>query len=643
MSTPPLWSPTPDYLEGSHLQALIEGLGLPDYDALYRFSLEQPEAFFEAAFNHLGFEWTQPYDRVLQQPCDPRWPRWFPGGRLNLAHNAVSRHLPYRADNLAVVAETEDGPQQTLTYAQLEAQLHQATAALQALGVQPGDRVGLFLPMMAETVVALLAVARLGAVAVPVFSGYAADAVATRLADAGACLLVTAAGFTRRGRWIDLLQLARQAVSLLTQPVQLWVVERGREVPLQEGEQSWQTLLASQRVQSEARPMDAMDPFMLIYTSGTTGKPKGTVHYHGGFPFKATQDLAHLFDLRAGETLFWFTDLGWMMGPWAILGALTLGATVVLYDGAPDFPHAGRLWELVERHRVTHLGISPTLVRSLAALGNQPLEGRNLSSLRILGSTGEPWNLEPYLWFFHQVGGGRLPIINYSGGTEIGGGILGCVTHRPIKPMGFNTAVPGMAATVLDAQGQPVVGQVGELAILAPWPGQTLGFWQAPERYLEAYWNRFEGVWVHGDWAEVDAQGHWTIQGRSDDTLKVAGKRVGPAEYESAAVEHPAVREAAAIGVPHPVKGEGVVLFVVLNPGYEAGAETAGEVVNQVIQRLGKALKPETLFFVPDLPKTRNAKVMRRVLRATHLGLPAGDLSALENPQALEAIPRADA
>lgn len=640
MSAAPLWSPTPDYTQGSHLQALIQRLGLPDYEALYRFSIEQPEPFFEATFAELGLEWMQPYRRVLQQPCDPRWPQWFPGGQINLAHNAVSRHLPHLAHRVAVIAETEDGQHQSLTYSQLEAQIHQATHALQALGVQPGDRVGLFVPMMAETVVVLLAVARLGAVVVPVFSGYAADAVATRLADAGAQLLITASGFTRRGRWLDLLQVARQAVSQLPHPARLWVIERGQPVTLQPGEVSWQDLLTHQPAQVEARPMAAMDPFMLIYTSGTTGKPKGTVHYHGGFPLKATQDLAHLFDLRAGEVLFWFTDLGWMMGPWAILGALTLGATVVLYDGAPDYPRADRLWSLVERHRITHLGISPTLVRGLAAQGNQPLEGHNLSSLRVLGSTGEPWNLEPYLWFFHQVGGGRLPIINYSGGTEIGGGILGCVTHRPIRPMGFNTAVPGMAAVVLDAQGQPVVGQVGELAIQAPWPGQTLGFWQAPERYLEAYWNRFEGVWVHGDWAEVDAQGHWTIQGRSDDTLKVAGKRVGPAEYESAAVEHPAVREAAAIGVPHPVKGEGVVLFVVLNPGYEVSAATSGEVVNQVIERLGKALKPETLVFVPDLPKTRNAKVMRRVLRAAHLGLPFGDLSSLENPQSLEAIPR---
>ncbi|MCX7782768.1 MAG: AMP-binding protein, partial [Meiothermus sp.] len=328
----------------------------------------------------------------------------------------------------------------------------------------------------------------------------------------------------------------------------------------------------------------------------------------------------------------------WMMGPWAILGALTIGGTVLLYEGAPDHPNEGRLWALCERHGVTHLGLSPTLVRALMPLGEEPVRKHDLSKLRMLGSTGEPWNFEPYLWFAKTVGQNRVPIINYSGGTEIGGGILGCTAWRPIKPMGFNTAVPGIHAEVLDSTGQPVRDEVGELAVMGPWPGQTKGFWKAPERYLDTYWNRFENIWVHGDWAILDREGHWMIQGRSDDTLKIAGKRVGPAEYESAAVEHPAVKEAAAIGIPHPVKGEAAVVFVVLQAGQTPSSEMEQSIGETIASRLGKALKPEKIIFVPDLPKTRNAKVMRRVIRAAYLGQNPGDLSALENPQAVEAI-----
>src|SRR5437899_523795 len=288
--------------------------------------------------------------------------------------------------------------------------------------------------------------------------------------------------------------------------------------------------------------MSSMDPFMLIYTSGTTGRPKGTVHYHAGFPLKAAQDLAHLFDLRAGEVLFWFTDMGWMMGPWAILGGLALGATLILYQGAPDYPSPDRLWALVARHRVTHLGLSPTLVRALVPFGTEPVRKHDLSTLRELGSTGEPWNPEPYLWLFHEVGRGRCPIINYSGGTEVSGGLLGCVTHRPIKPAGFNTAVPGIQARVLDDSGRPVKNAVGDLAVVAP------------------------------------------------------------------------------------------------SPGFDHSDKLAEEIREKVAEQLGKPLKPQSVQFVSDLPKTRNAKVMRRLIRATYLGEPAGDTSALENPQALEAI-----
>ncbi len=636
----PVWYPSEAYTRNSHLEKLFARLGVADYDALYRLSVEDPARFWQATLEEIGIEWFEPYRDFVDLSRGPAWPEWFVGGRLNLAHIAVGQHArgPL-AQQLATVWEGEDGRVARLTYRELAAQVDRAAGALRLLGVEKGDRVGLFLPMIPETPVAALAVAKIGAILVPIFSGYGAEAAATRLADAGAKLLVTADGFFRRGRPVAMKPVADEAARLAGTPKTLVVKRLGIEVPFEAGRDHWwHEALESALPETDAEPMASMDPFMLIYTSGTTGRPKGTVHYHAGFPLKAAQDMAHLFDLRRGEVMFWFTDLGWMMGPWAIFGSLILGATVFLYEGAPDYPGPDRIWAMVERHGITHLGISPTLVRALMPHGTAPIEAHDLGSLRILGSTGEPWNPEPYLWFFQNVGKGKAPIINYSGGTEVSGGILGNVVFRPIKPTGFNTPAPGIKAAVLDDQGHPVVGQVGELAVLAPWPGMTKGFWKDPERYQKTYWNRFPGVWVHGDWAMVDEEGHWFILGRSDDTLKIAGKRVGPAEIESAAVAHPAVKEAGAIGVPHPVKGEVPVVFVVLNPGFEPSPELEQAIAQKVAEVLGKPLAPDRVVFVPDLPKTRNAKVMRRLIKAAYLGQEIGDTSALENPEALEAI-----
>jgi acetyl-CoA synthetase len=382
----------------------------------------------------------------------------------------------------------------------------------------------------------------------------------------------------------------------------------------------------------------ADDPFMIIYTSGTTGQPKGAFHLHTGFPIKAAQDMAHLFDVQPGDTLFWFTDLGWMMGPWAIMGTLILGGTLFLYDGTPDYPGPDRIWEMIARHSVTHLGISPTVIRALMPHGAEWPRKHDLSTLRVLGSSGEPWNPPSWRWYFEHVGGGQCPIMNYSGGTEVSGGILGCTTIQPIRATSFSTAVPGMAATVLDETGKPVRGGVGELVVTKPWVGMTHGFWNDSARYEETYWSRFPGVWTHGDWAIHDPDGYWYIVGRSDDTLKVAGKRVGPAEVESAAVTHPAVLEAAAIGVPHEVKGETITVFVVLRPGHEPGDGLRAEIRAEIGKQLGKALLPESVRFCSDLPRTRNAKIMRRVIRARYLDQDLGDLSSLENPAAVDAV-----
>jgi acetyl-CoA synthetase len=647
----PVWHPTAEYLRGSHVENVMRTMGIkPDlaapetaYEEFYRRSIAEPDTFWRATLADMGIEWFEPFTCVADLSNGVQWSRWFPGGRLNLVHNAVFRHLKSsRADAPAIIWEGEDGEVVRLSYAELAREVGRAADMLRRLGIGKADRVGLFLPMLPETAIAALAVAHIGAIFIPIFSGYGAEAAAVRLRDSNAKLLITADAFYRRGQTVRLAEAAREAAGVSGYVETIVAVTRMSKDFRADGIITWDEAIHNSSASDNIQPeqMDSMDPFMLIYTSGTTGKPKGTVHYHAGFPLKGAQDMAHLFDLRAGEVMFWFTDMGWMMGPWLILGALTLGATAFMYEGAPDYPGPDRIWRMVERHRVTQLGISPTLVRALIPSGAEPVRRHDLSSLRVLGSTGEVWNPEAYMWLFNEVGQRRLPIINYSGGTEVAGGLLGCTAFRPIKPCGFNTAVPGVKTVALDENGQPVIDAVGELAVLNSWPGMTKGFWQAPQRYIDTYWSRFDNVWVHGDWAMRDAEGHWFLLGRSDDTLKIAGKRLGPAEVEAAAGQCEGVKESAAVGVPHPTKGETPVLFVVLLPGCEASADRGREIAEKVAEALGKPLRPQEVYFVPDLPRTRNAKIMRRVVRAVHLGQEPGDLSGLENPSALTQIPR---
>jgi acetyl-CoA synthetase len=637
------WRPTRADLADSRLARFLRASGEPDLEALQRHAERNPAWFWGAAADDLEIAWQRRPRDVVDLTRGPEWTRWWLGGAFNYADAATRSRAERDPDASALIWEGEDGDVRTLSNAELRAAVHRAARAFAGLGVGEGDRVGVYLPMLPETVVTVLALGLLRAIYTPIFSGYGATAVAARLADCEAKLLVTADGFLRRGQRVRLKAVADEAVSTVPSVERVVVVrrlaERLPDTPWHDGRDvAWDAMTAGREGLVDVPETDPETPYMLIYTSGTTGRPKGAVHVHGGFPIKGAQDLAHSFDLRTGDALFWFTDLGWMMGPWAISGSLLLGARLVIYEGTPDHPGPDRLWSIASRHRVTHLGLSPTVIRALMAHGPDPVRSHDLSSLRVLGSTGEPWNPDPWWWFFREVGGGRCPIVNYSGGTEVSGGIVSGNVLTPIKPCSFAGPNVGVAADVVDGEGQPVRGAVGELVIRQPLPGMTRGFWRDPERYLDAYWRRFPGVWVHGDWALVDEDGHWFIQGRSDDTLKVAGKRVGPAEVESAAVAHPAVVEAAAVGLPHDVKGESIAVFAVLRRGETDDPELRAAIAAEVARELGKALKPDVVEVVTALPKTRSGKVMRRVIRASYLGLDPGDLSALDDPASVEAI-----
>lgn len=636
------WEPSTAVCERSQLMAFLRLTGERDFTSLYRHSIEDVQWFTEQSLRFLGIEFRRQWEQLLDVSRGVEWVQWCVGAELNIAENCLDRQI--RAGGgarRAVVWEREDGAGGEMSYQELANKVSRCAAGLRALGLRRGDAVAIHLPMSVETVIALLAIARIGAIAVPLFSGFGPAAIASRLEDCQARVLISCDGFLRRGQEIPALRHAEEAVQRCAALRHVVVVNRLLRKPeLKAGQLSWEELLAAGS-EDRAEATGAEDPLLLIYTSGTTGRPKGIVHTQCSFPVKAAQDMAFCMDAGVGDRVCWITDIGWMMGPWLIYGALLVGATVVLYDGAPDYPGPDRLWRFASRREVTVLGLSPTLVRHLLAFGEEPVVGHDLSALRILGSTGEPWNEEPWWWLFKNVGRGRLPIINYSGGTEIAGGILSNFVLLPIKACGFSSPCLGMAADVVDEGGRPVREQVGELVIRKPWIGMARGFWRDPQRYLETYWKRWPGLWRHGDWARIDEDGHWFILGRSDDTIKVAGKRVGPAEVESILGGHPAVLEAAAVGVPHAVKGNVVVVFCVLRSEWKADPVLAEELKQRVAAELGKALQPEAVVFLEALPKTRNGKIMRRVARAAWLGEEAGDLTALEDPAVIEAIRQA--
>ncbi len=636
-----VWHPPRELIAQSNLQRFIEKHALGSYGELMRRSTTDIAWFWDTVLRDLDIQFYKPYSDVVDLSEGKPWAHWCVDGEMNIVHNLLDKCAGTEIDNrLAIKSEIEDGTTRTVTYKQLRDEVNKMAAGLRDLGLGKGDAIGVFMPMVPEIVIAMLAIIKIGGIFLPLFSGFGASAIVSRLKDADAKALITAAGTYRRVKFCPMKPIADDAAAQIPTLRHLVVLNQAGE---------WLVENLNVKAGPPARfggPFDdvvtertsAEDPMMIIYTSGTTGRPKGAVHTHCGFPIKSAQDMWHGLDLHPDETLFWMTDMGWMMGPWEVFGTLLLGATMMLYDGAPDFPGPDRVWSLVGRHKVTALGVSPTLIRALRRYGDEIVHRHDLSSLRKFASTGEPWNPDPWMWLFQNVGCGKLPIINYSGGTEISGGIVMGNVLTPMKPCAFSGPLPGMAADVVDEDGKSVRGKVGELVIREPWIGMTRGFWKDRERYTESYWSRWPDTWVHGDWAAVDDDGLWYILGRSDDTIKIAGKRLGPAEVESILVAHPQVSEAAAVGVPDPIKGEALVCFCVLKKGADGGVDLASALKNKVATELGKALTPKDVLFVADIPKTRNAKVMRRIVRAAYIGEKLGDTSALENPGSLEEI-----
>ncbi len=640
------WNPTTDYIEGANVTRLARAHGLAGIDELRARSVQDTAWYWDAAATDLGLRFRTPYSRVLDLRNGVEHPDWFVDATLNIVDSCLLRWGDEAPDRVAVVHEDEAGQIRELTFDELATEVARAARGLRDLGIGAGDAVAIYLPMVPEAVIACYAVASLGAVLVPLFSGFASTAIASRLEDAKAKAVIVADTTTRRGRALPLLPQVNAALAQCPCVRHVIVVPNGADHPPEYV--GAQMVLWPQLVSLDAplapREVDAMHPLLLAYTSGTTGRPKGAVHTHAGFLVKTASEVAYSFDIKPRGVFSWVTDMGWIMGPLSVFGTHANGATLLLYEGSPDRPDTNRLWRLVERHGVTMLGVSPTLVRALRSADRD--SAPDLSSVHVLGSTGEPWDPESYEWLARDVFGGRVPVINFSGGTEVGGSFLAPYPVEPIRSCSLGGPSLGMDVDVVDDTGRSVRGQVGELVCRQPWPSMTRGIWKDDERYLQAYWSRFPRIWTHGDFAMVDNDGQWFILGRSDDIMNVAGKRLAPAEVESVMITHPRVAEAAAVGVPDPVKGETVWAFWVTRSedGTEIDDQTADQVGADIAalvgHELGKPFTPSRVWRVAALPKTRSAKIMRRAIRAAALGVDPGDLSGAENPDAVSEIRR---
>lgn len=644
-----IWRPTRDYVERSHVKGFMDRWGIKTYRDLYKRSIADIKWFWPAAMDYLGVDWHRRYDTVLDLDGSRSFERarWFTGGKLSIAYNCLDRHAtdPQACNRLAFIWETEDGGLEKWTYQDLYMAANRCANALKSLGVRKGVTVGFYMPMIPELIVAFWACMKLGAPIIPVFSGFGAKPLAVRLEDAKARVLLTADVGFYKGRAIPLKATCDEAAREVASLENIIVVKRQADskTPWQKGrDRWWHELVSGRPAEFKTAILDAEDLAMILYSSGTTGRPKGTLHRVAGVFAQVVKELGFCFDVKPDSRFYWITNIGWMMGPWQIMGVQHFGGCFLIYEGNPLHPNQGRVLEMVDRHRLTHLGISPTYSRAIKAGRDGWVNRYDLSSLRFLGSTGEPFDPESYMWVFERIGRRRVPIINISGGTEMCGCLVSPSPLTPLKPCSVGMPGLGMAIGIADDNGNLIETGTGHLVLVKPAPSLTRGFLGDWDRYIETYfsWEPNPDVWYHGDYIRRDAQGQLTLHGRSDDTINVAGVRTGAGEIESALMDHEAVLESAVIGAPDELKGSSIVCFVVLKDGYEPSERMKEEISEHVTRIMGKNLRPKAIEIVPDLPRTRSMKIVRRTIQKKYMGEDPGDLASVENPQALDYIHR---
>jgi acetyl-CoA synthetase len=651
-----LYEPDEAFVEDSNVAAFMREYGIEDFEELHERTVSEVDGepasgldwFWAEVVDYLDLDFYEEYDEVRDATDGPQFTDWYVGGELNIAHNVVDRHAAPDSPNRNTVAtlwEGEDGEVREITYHELHQQTNRVANALEERGIGTGDTVGLYMPMVPEIVPLLYSCFKVGAIAVPIFSGFGVDATATRISDAECSVLFTGDGFYRRGSEVGLKSAADEAIEEAGHVEHTIVYNRfgsdESDIPWDdERDEWWDDAVGSQSDEYETKSLPSDQESMLLYSSGTTGKPKGIVHTHAGGLVQPAKEIFFSFDHKPSDRFFWVSDIGWMMGPWTLIGNHAHGGTIFIYEGAPDHPEPDRFWEMIDNHGLTTFGISPTAIRALQKHGDEWLEGHDLSTLRLLGSTGEPWDPDSWEWFLENVGQGTAPIMNISGGTEIFGCFLQPTPLHSLKPGTLGGPALGMDIDIVDVHGESVAddNEKGYLVCKSSAPSMTKSLWSGDERYLKEYWSRFDDLWDHGDWAQKDEDGYWFLHGRSDDVLNVAGRKVGPAEVEGALIEHDAVNAAVAIGADDETKGTAVVTFVILNDGYEETDDLREELRGQVGEELGKPFRPREVLFVDEFPKTQSGKIVRRIIQGVYEGEELGDLSSIENPGAIDDI-----
>ncbi len=636
-----VWKPDPVLSEKSNAMAFMRDLGVSGYAEMVQCSNEEPERFHKKFLEHINFQFYQPYTKILDETQGIAWTKWCIGGTTNVVLNAIDRwrNTPVYSKP-AIAWEGENGDRRTITYMDLDREVCKLAGGLKSLGLVQGDVIAIYMPNIPEAMTAMLAIAKIGCIVMPLFSGFGADAISSRLAAGEAKALITVDGNERRGKLVGMKAFVDEAAKVsLTLDHIIVLRHTATDVHMEVGRDIWWDVLCKdQKEEMATAEMDAEAPFLLVFTSGTTGKPKGVVHTHIGFPAKCMIDFWLVLDCKAEDRVLWMSDMGWVIGPFLVFGLLTIGATMVLVEGAPDYPDHDRMWRIIAEQNVTYLGVAPTTIRSFMANNSRAFEKYDLSKVRIFLSSGEAWTEDAWWWLFEKIGRTNVPILNFSGGTEMIG-IIGSTILLPLKPTSLNCAVPGTGADIVDENGRSVSpGTVGELVQRRPSIGQTRGLWNDKDRYISTYWSTWQDIWHHGDFVSCDEDGHWYVYGRSDDTMKIAGKRTGPSEIETLLMQTDKLKETAVVSVPDLIKGEAIVVVCSLKDDFEKTAELATKLSDAVVQGLGVPFRPKQILFVPDIPKTRNMKIMRRVIRAVLRGNDPGDLSSLVNPETVDAL-----
>lgn len=600
------------------------------------------EWFWKEIDRDIGIVWDEPYKKILDTSNGIPWSTWFIGGKINIYNSSVEKFAKKDPNKIAYHFVSEDGTTSQITYLELELKIGKLANALKKLGVRKGEVVAIYLPMIEEAILAILACAKIGAIQTVIFSGYSSESLQIRLQDCKAKVLFVCDGFQRRGKSISQKQIVNKAIKNTKIEKVIVVPYKGVD-KYNEFEKFifYESIMSSENSICPTEIMNSEDPLFILYTSGTTGKPKGVIHVHGGFSVFAGYQAAYLIDMNENDVVFWPADIGWITGlVWNVYGLLIMGANAVIYDGALDYPNFDRIWNVLENYKVTIFGISPTAVRLFKKNNIEPLKSYNLEKIKNIPTTGEPLDEDSWWWLFEKVGNKKIPIINLSGGTEIGGAMLSVFPGMKLKPSTVGIPCPGMNLDVFDDNGKSILQKNGYLVIKSPWPAMTRGLLNDEDRYLENYWSRFENIWFHGDYVFVDDDGLWYMRGRTDDVINVSGHRMSTIEIEHALITHDKISDAASISIPDEITGEAIVIFFV--PKNKSETILSMQISDYISEKIGKIARPKAVYQISDLPKTRTGKIMRRLLKAKLLGLPLGDLSSVENPHVLNEILKLD-